>query len=329
MRRALAGLACLALAGTIGVVAVAQAAVILPSITLLPACGPVGSTVSVTGANFQASGAAVTVTFDPGGSPASSVNAPVSATGGFTAALAVPIRALRSAPYQVVATQPVAGGIANGQLRAAVNFSLPCLTLTADPSCGSVGDRIVIRGTGWRPDVAVLIAFTPPAGSKPETSAVPGQDTTFAVVIAVPNRPPGTYAVEATQAAPPAALALPAVAMRAVFLIPCLKAAIRLIPSVGPPGTVTTVIGTGFPVGAVVKLSWSQGIPLNTPSITIGSGQSFEMILLIYPHDELGLRHLRAGPDLNVPNAPLFNIASADFLVVQGTAQPHDFSWRR
>jgi hypothetical protein len=106
------------------------------------------------------------------------------------------------------------------------------------------------------------------------------------------------------------------------------KAAIRLVPDVGPPGTVTTVTGIGFPVGAVVRLSWSAGIPLNATSITIGSGGSFQMTLLIYPHDLLGRRQLRAGPDLSVPGAPLFNIATADFLVVPGSEQPRNFSWR-
>jgi len=53
------------------------------------------------------------------------------------------------------------------------------------------------------------------------------------------------------------------------------------------------------------------------------------VVLLIYPHDELGMRRLSAGPDLKVTNAPLFNIATADFLVVPGSEQPRDFSWRR
>ena len=119
------------------------------------------------------------------------------------------------------------------------------------------------------------------------------------------------------------------VAVRAVFTIPCVKAAIKLLPEVGPPGTVVTVTGTGFPVGAVVKLSWNQGVPLALASIAIGASQAFQVTVLVFPHDELGKRTMSAGPDLSVASAPLFNIATADFLVVQGTAQPRNFSWRR
>jgi hypothetical protein len=163
--------------------------------------------------------------------------------------------------------------------------------------------------------------FTPPAGSKPIATAIPRGDSTFDVTAAVPNASPGNYVLIAvqvrTQQVP-----------RALFQVPCVKAAIKLVPAVGPPGTVTTVTGTGFPVGAVVKLSWSQGIPIFAASITIGASQGFQVTLLIFPHDELGLRHLNAGPDLSVASAPVFNIATADFLVVPGTAQPRDFSWR-
>ncbi len=102
-----------------------------------------------------------------------------------------------------------------------------------------------------------------------------------------------------------------------------------LRPKVGPPGTIITVTGTGFPAGAVVKLTWSQGIQIISVSITVGASQGFQVRLLIYPHDRLGQRRLNAGPDLSAVNAPIFNIATADFLVVPGSEQPRDFTWRR
>jgi hypothetical protein len=98
---------------------------------------------------------------------------------------------------------------------------------------------------------------------------------------------------------------------------------------VGPPGTVVTVTGTGFPIGAIVKLSWNRGVPFKLASMTIDASQGFQVKLLIFPHDELGKRTLNAGPDLSVSNALIFNIVSADFLVVPGSEQPRDFSWRR
>ena len=348
MRRALAGLTALAVIGSVGFFVAAQAAVITPTITLLPACGSVGSTLTVSGRSFapgiqNQQTFPITVWFDPGGSPESKVLVPpgsIDATGSWTATLTVPQRPLRYTPYQVVAVQtvgtaspspppPTPGGRTGNEITAWASFSLPCVGLTLEPNCGSVGLPIVVRGAGWRPDITVSIALTPPVGAKPDVITAPAQDTTFAVNLVVTQRPPGAYTVVATQAAPPSAVALPPVIVRAEFLIPCVKAVIKLVPDVGPPGTVTTVTGVGFPVGAVVKLSWTLGIPISAAPITIGSGQGFQLTILIYPHDELGLRHMRAGPDLSVANAPLFNIASADFLVVPGTAQPHDFSWRR
>ena len=212
---------------------------------------------------------------------------------------------------------------------AVTGFFVPCKTLAIKPTCGSTGDPITVTGTGFQPRNPVAITFTPPAAGKPITSALPGADTSFTASIRVPSRPPGTYAVVATQSYVAALLALPPLILRAEFTIPCVKGVIKLAPKVGPPGTVVTVTGTGFPVGSVVKLSWSQGIPIKIASITIGPSQGFQIKVLIFPHDELGKRKLSAGPDLSVANVIVFNIAAADFLAVPGSGQPRDFSWRR
>jgi hypothetical protein len=181
------------------------------------------------------------------------------------------------------------------------------------------GDQVAVHGAGFRQDIVVSVTFTPPAGSAPIASVVPAADSTFDVVINVPTDPPGQYVVDAVQLRTQ-------VGARAIFTIPCVKAAIKLVPKVGPPGTIVTVTGTGFPIGAIVKLSWSQGIPLRLASITIGPTQGFQIRLLIFPHDELGQRKLNAGPDLTAAGAPLFNIATADFLVVRNVTT-RDFSW--
>lgn len=331
MRRPLAWVVCLALVGSVAAISVVMAAAVLPVITLSPTCGMVGTSVAVTGSHFApgSSGFAVTVTFDPGGQPVASVQVPASAIdpqGNFTTTLTVPARPLRSSPYQVVASQTVPAGVSQPpSVRA--NFQLPCTALLLDPACGSVRTPIAVVGTGFRPDTPVTITFTPPSGGTPEATVIPKTNTTFVIDVPVPNRPPGDYLVVAEQSIPGAVpIQLTA---RARFVIPCAKPTIVLTPTVGPPGTVVTVTGTGFPSGAMVKLSWTQGIRIPGPSIAIGASQGFQLTLLIYPHDELGPRRMNAGPDLSVVNAPLFNIATADFLVVPGTAQPHDFSWRR
>ncbi len=200
-------------------------------------------------------------------------------------------------------------------------------TLAVDPTCGSAGLPVTLTGTGFRPDTIVAITFEPPAGGKPIATPIPNQAGTFQVVVAAPNVRAGNYAFVATQGVIGALGGVQLVA-RAPFQEPCLAAAIVLKPTVGPPGTVVTVTGTGFPTGAVVKLSWDQGIKFSLPSITIGATQGFKVTVLIFPHDELGQRVMSAAPDLTITSAPLFNIATAKFLVVPGTAQPRDFSWR-
>jgi hypothetical protein len=200
-------------------------------------------------------------------------------------------------------------------------------TLADDPTCGSPASAVTLTGTGWRPDTTVTITFEPPAGGKPIASAVPNQGGAFQTIVAVPNVKAGSYAFVATQNFV-GALGGASLTARVPFLVPCVKAVIVLKPTVGPPGTVVTVIGTGFPVGGVVKLSWNFGIKLSLPSITIGATQGFRVVVLIFPHDQLGPRVMSASPDLTVPTAPLFNIATAKFLVVPGSEQPRDFSWR-
>jgi hypothetical protein len=288
----------------------------------------------VTGSNWLV-GFNVDIAFDPQGTPPSIVSAKPAANGSFTTTMTVPNRPLRSSPYQVVASQttPVTPtpspppifkvfGVVEATLTAApAFFFIPCPSITADPTCGAVGDSIHVHGQGFRADLQVSVALTPPTPSTPDATAVPGGDSTFDVVIRVSDRPPGTYSVIAQQLRTQSAA-------RAAFQIPCTKAALKLVPTVGPPGTVVTVVGTGFPVGSIVKLTWSQGIPIRIASITIGASQGFQIRLLIFPHDELGKRKLSAGPDLSVAGAPLFNIATADFLVVPGSSQPRDFSWR-
>ncbi len=269
----------------------------------------------MTGSSF-AVGADITITFD--GTVVGTVKgADIHSPGGtFTSTFIVPNKALRGTAYTVTATQSqFAAGTASAF------FSLPCPSLTLNPTCGSVGVPIGVHGAGFRQDIVVSVAFTPPAGNAPVATVTPGQDSTFDTSFVVPADPPGTYDVTAVQLRTQ-------VAARATFTIPCVKAAIKLVPTVGPPGTVITVTGTGFPIGGVVKLSWSQGIPLALPSITIGATQGFQVTVLIFPHDELGQRTMNAGPDLSSPSGPLFNIATADFLVVPGSAQPRDFSWR-
>jgi hypothetical protein len=251
-------------------------------------------------------------------------SAAVKADGTFSITEHVPSVALTFNGHQIGASELVAEFFH----QATTGFAVPCRSLAVSPTCGSARDVITVVGTGFQPRNAVAITFEPPAGGKPIAAALPAADTTFRVPFSVPSLPNGLYVVVATQTYVAAALAIPPLILRAEFTIPCVKGSIKLIPRVGPPGTVVTVIGTGFPVGAIVTMSWNRGVTFKLASITIDASQGFQVKLLIYPHDELGKRRLSAGPDLSNPNAIIFNIATADFLVVPGSQQPRDFSWR-
>jgi hypothetical protein len=290
------------------------------TVAATPSCGKPGDSFQLTGSGWGV-GAVVTIVFDK----TQLASAKVQTGGTFSVAEKVPNVAFTSNGYQIIATE------ANGEfpIQAKTGFGVPCTTLTVNPICGSARDVVTVIGTGFEPRNAVAITFEPPAGGKPIAAVVPAVDTTFRVAISVPSVPNGTYAVVATQTFPTAALVIPPLILRAEFTVPCVKGSIKLTPKIGPPGTVVTVIGSGFPVGAVVKLSWNRGVPFRLASITINASQGFQVRLLIFPHDELGRRTLSAGPDLSVSNAIIFNIATADFRVVPGSEQPRDFSWRR
>jgi hypothetical protein len=88
------------------------------------------------------------------------------------------------------------------------------------------------------------------------------------------------------------------------------SAAIKLVPAVGPPGTVAAVSGSGFPANAIVPLVWQQGIGAVT-AFADGQG-AFHVQMLVFPRDELGPRLLQAQG---------FG-ASADFLVVPISVEP-------
>jgi len=97
-----------------------------------------------------------------------------------------------------------------------------------------------------------------------------------------------------------------------------LKPTIVLDPRVGPGGFVTRAIGTSFPPGATVTLTWSVGLTASMPPVVADASGSFAVQVLILSRDTLGPRILTGT----------FTVAgggsaqSLPFLVVPGTGQP-------
>jgi hypothetical protein len=119
----------------------------------------------------------------------------------------------------------------------------------------------------------------------------------------------------------------------ATYTIPCFQPSVALDPPIGPPGFVTTVVGSGFPANStIVVLNWQPPAllsPLPAVIKTDGNG-AFQFPLLVLYHDLLGPRLMQAivaNPFGDRAGAAIE--ADAPFLVTPGRAQPSDFVLRR
>jgi len=117
------------------------------------------------------------------------------------------------------------------------------------------------------------------------------------------------------------------------YQIPCFQPSVALDPPIGPPGFVTTAVGSGFPANSsIVVLNW-QGPALLSPlpaSIKTDASGSFQIPVLVLYHDPLGPRMLQAivaNPFGDRAGAAIE--ADAPFLVTPGRSQPPDFVLRR
>ena len=117
------------------------------------------------------------------------------------------------------------------------------------------------------------------------------------------------------------------------YQVPCYQPSVALDPPIGPPGFVTTAVGSGFPANStIVVLNWQTPAlrsPLPHTIKTDGSG-AFQFPILVLYHDLLGPRMLQAivaNPFGERAGAAIE--ADAPFLVTPGRSQPTDFALRR
>jgi hypothetical protein len=92
--------------------------------------------------------------------------------------------------------------------------------------------------------------------------------------------------------------------------------------TLGPPGTVTTVNGSGFLPNTTLQLRWvlnpndPQGIVIDLGTVVTGADGTFANApALVFANDPIGPRTLSADGGTD-------QVATANFLVVPGTAQP-------
>jgi hypothetical protein len=104
------------------------------------------------------------------------------------------------------------------------------------------------------------------------------------------------------------------------------KPELTIDPLLGPRGFVVRVVGTGFPPGAVVGLSWSVGLSETPGQVTVGADGGFEAQAPIFRLDRVGSRRLVASP---VSGSPFPAVTSQEFFVLPRPLQPPSFGSRR
>jgi Tol biopolymer transport system component len=105
--------------------------------------------------------------------------------------------------------------------------------------------------------------------------------------------------------------------------LPVRQPAIRLLPSVGPPGFVTLAFGEDFPPGSTVKLVWKPGITPYAGPFTVAADGTLRVQELIVRRDLLGLRKIVAASPTD-----LFSPVDNTMLVVPRTESPPRFLGR-
>jgi hypothetical protein len=112
----------------------------------------------------------------------------------------------------------------------------------------------------------------------PTTPTTPGQTTTTTAAPTTPTTiPPGVFLPPTTTppvTAPPGSPTL------------------AVDPNVGYGGEVTQVHGSGFPPNTVVRLEWLPGI--GTVTARVAADGTFTVGMLVFPHDEIGVRLVHA-----------------------------------
>ena len=194
------------------------------------------------------------------------------------------------------------------------------------PTPAPVTYTINVDGVNFNPYSAVLVTFDAGPGGTPEsferTTDVFGH---FAFDIQVRSRSEGVHLVRADDFRQREA--------DATYRIPCFQPSVALNPPIGPPGFVTSAVGTGFPANAsIVFLNWGSPA-LRSPlpkTVQTDANGSFQIPILVLYHDLLGPRMLRAivaNPFGDRAGSAIE--ADAPFLVTPGRSQPTDLVLRR
>jgi hypothetical protein len=213
-------------------------------IALSPVSGTSGTVITITGSGF-APNTAGAVGFDSNGSGAINSGEPrvlvtTTAAGAIPAGITLTVPAVAAGVYQVLADIP-----SGGSVEASASFTVPSLSVALSPTSGIPGTVITIAGSGFAINTAGVVSFDSNGDSviDPDEPQVSVTTTAAGAILAgitltVPAVAAGVYQVLAD---------IPSggsVEASAIFTVP--SSSVALIPTLGVPGTVITITGSGF-----------------------------------------------------------------------------------
>jgi hypothetical protein len=227
-----------------------------PTIFLSPTTGVIGSSLTVTGIDFSAGPAAVTVSFDGqlltriGGSDCAGGSGATLITpddlGGFNCTFTVP-------SWATLGPNSVQGDDTNtSELTAVVTFTLTTPELTLSPMNGPTDTVVTASGAGFSSAVGISFSIST-GGTIGSASPCSSSDAgSFTGCVFAVYGPEIAYTITATGAD---SSALPADSASASFTVTA-GLTITSTPLTGPPGTSIVVTGSGYTPGYGIELEF-------------------------------------------------------------------------
>jgi len=198
------------------------------TVTFSPPSGPVGSDVVLQGSSFIGIGENITAWFNGTAESCNEGVVNVSMSGAFTCTIVVPPSP--AGAFYVIGANTTSDGLVN----ATTNFTVVASIATL-PTSGPVGTSLTVTGTGMAPLTTVTVTW-----DVTHILCTPASDAdgSFTCAAVVPPSPLGSNDVSASSGAGYSAGPI-------TFDV---TTSFSLSVSDGPPGTTTTLLGTGFDI---------------------------------------------------------------------------------
>ncbi len=270
----------------------------IPSFTLSPASGTVGTTVTVTGSGFAAS-STVTIKYD--GTTIATAPNPVTTNsiGSFSATFTVPTKSASGA--NTVLVTDASSNTASATFTATGVSHL----ITLSPTSGTAGNTTVtVSGSGFAASSTITIKYdTKAVVTNPNTITTNATGGFSGITFTVPTKSAaGANIILATDTSSNTA--------SATFTATGITHIITLNPIQGSVGTSVTVTGSGFAASSTVTIKYDGNIMTTNPStVTTNATGGFSSVTFTVPSSGVG-SHTVLATDLSS------NTASSTFTVL-------------